>query len=93
MGQSKPGLCGVSTPHCSWSNELSNQLNNAVRNYLIQQQTEYVSHTVESFIHSNRQTHESYYKVITYKTVRQTRRPNTWYVCQPANQACTNTSI
>ena len=82
-----------STAHISWSTEQSKQLTDTVRNYLIQQNTEYVSHSVATFIHPKTQKNESYVKVATYIIGKKLRRKKIWYVCRPSNQNCNNTSI
>lgn len=92
MGKLKVEPCAASTAHISWSNQPS-ELTDTVRNYLIQQHTEYVSHSVETYTDSNKLTHELYDKVVTYKIGRAIRRPKVWYVCRPSNQTCTKTSI
>ena len=80
--------------HSSWStDQRSNELTGTVRNYLIQQHTEYVSHSVETYHHSTRQAHELYDKVVTYIIGRQKKRNKIWYVCRPSNQNCTTTSV
>ena len=78
----------------SWStNQQSKELTDTVRNYLIQQHTKYVSHTVETYNHLNTQADEFYDKVVTYIIGRQKQRKKIWYVCRPSNQNCSNTSI
>ncbi len=78
----------------SWSTEQgADQLTDAVRNYLIQQQTKYVSHSEETYHHPTEQPNEFYYKVVTYRIGRQKQREKIWYVCQPSNQTCTTVSI
>lgn len=59
----------------------------------MQQNTEYVSHSVESYIDPNRQTHELYDKVVTFRIGRSKRRRKVWYVCRSSDQTYTKTSI
>ena len=55
-----------STAHISWSTEQSKQLIDLVWYCLIQQNTEYVSHSVAAFIHPKTQKNEPYVKIATY---------------------------
>ncbi len=80
--------------HSSWStNQQSKELTDTVRHYLIQQGTEYITHSVEIYRHSINQLDEHYNKVVTHIIGRQKQRKKIWYVCQPSNQHCINTSI
>ncbi len=95
MGKLKTGSFAADIPaDSSWStNQQSKQLTDSVRNYLIQQHTKYVSHSVENYHHSTKQADELYDKVVTYIIGRQKQRPKIWYVCRPSNQNCTIVSI
>lgn len=76
MGKLKPNSFAADIQaDSSWSTEQgADQLTDAVRNYLIQQQTKYVSHSEETYHHPTEQPNEFYYKVITYRIGRQKQR-------------------
>ncbi len=83
------------TPHISWSIDQSKLLTDQARQYLIQHQTEYVSHTVETYTHPATQIHELYDKIVTVGIGSGNRKNKIWYACRPSNelQLCRHTSI
>ena len=62
-----------STAHISWSTEQSKQLTDTTRNYLIQQNTEYVLHSVATYIHPKKKMNESYVSSYIYNWQKSTQ--------------------